>query len=316
MGLPACSDEEFIRLFETSGASKTAIQLNIPVRNVFSRRSRVEKRIGRSLINPNTDGERSKRFVPFYESRIPFEIQDGQILIGSDAHFWPDEKTAAFRGFLALSKKVSPIATILNGDVFDGARISRHPPSGWNLLPTVKEELEAVKDRLHEIECVYPKSERFWIMGNHDLRFENKLAQQASEFEGVQGFSLKDQFPTWEMGMSLWINDQTVVKHRLRCGIHAAHNNTVNAGKTIITGHLHSLKVTPFDDYNGTRFGVDTGTLACPAGPQFSYLEDNPTNWRSGFIVLTFKNGMLMWPEVAHVVNENTIQFRGELFGV
>ena len=89
------------------------------------------------------------------------------------------------------------------------------------------------------------------------------------------------------------------------------------SGKTIITGHLHSLKVTPFDDYNGTRWGVDTGTLADPKGPQFQdYLEANPVNWRSGFIVLTFQDGKLLWPEVARVVDETTIDFRGKLVRV
>ena len=312
VGQPSCSDEEFIRLFETDGATKTAIKLNLAMSNVFARRARIEQRIGRSIINPGTNHITVRRFQTYYESRIPLTVENGHVLIGSDAHFWPEERTAAFRGFLAISKKLSPEVIILNGDVFDGARISRHPPSGWNHLPTVKEELEAVRDRIHEIELSAPQADCVWIAGNHDLRFENKLAQQASEFEGVQGFSLKDQFPTWNLCMSTWINDQVVIKHRYKGGIHATHNNTVNSGKTIICGHLHQLKVTPFADYRGNRFGVDTGTLASPTGPQFAYLEDNPVNWRSGFIVLTFKDGELLWPEVCHALNENTVEFRGE----
>ena len=84
-----------------------------------------------------------------------------------------------------------------------------------------------------------------------------------------------------------------------------------------MTGHLHSLKVTPLSDYNGTRFGVDTGTLADPYGPQFTdYTEDNPTDWRSGFVVLTFRDSRLLWPEVVHVVAEGLAEFRGELLSV
>ena len=58
----------------------------------------------------------------------------------------------------------------------------------------------------------------------------------------------------------LRVNGNVVIKHRMKGGIHAAHKNTLHAGTTMVTGHLHSLKVTPFSDYNGTRWGVDTGT--------------------------------------------------------
>jgi hypothetical protein len=85
----------------------------------------------------------------------------------------------------------------------------------------------------------------------------------------------------------------------------------------MVTGHLHSLKVTPYTDYNGIRYGVDTGTLADIYGPQFeNYLEQNPINWRSGFAVLTFKNGVLLMPELAMVHTKDTIQFRGEVINV
>jgi hypothetical protein len=82
------------------------------------------------------------------------------------------------------------------------------------------------------------------------------------------------------------------------------------------TGHLHSLKVTPYSDYNGIRFGIDTGTLAEPDGPQFTYSELNPSNHRSGFAVLTFFNGQLLWPELVHSFDEGHIQFRGEVIDV
>ena len=85
----------------------------------------------------------------------------------------------------------------------------------------------------------------------------------------------------------------------------------------MITGHLHSLKVTPFNDYNpGTRYGADTGTLEDPTGPQFEYGEDNPVNQRSGLIVVTFVDGMLLWPEIARVIDKNRFEFRGSVYKV
>jgi len=52
-------------------------------------------------------------------------------------------------------------------------------------------------------------------------------------------------------------------------------------------------------------------------GQQFSdYTEDNPKNWRNGFVVLTFKNSTLLWPEIVHVIAPGEVEFRGEIITV
>jgi len=62
---------------------------------------------------------------------------------------------------------------------------------------------------------------------------------------------------------------------------------------------------------------VDTGTLAEVDGPQFiDYLEMNPTNWRSGFAVLTFEDSELLWPEIVHRWDDDHVEFRGQLINV
>lgn len=200
--------------------------------------------------------------------------------------------------------------------MIDGASISRHAPLGWEGGPSLIEEIEVAKCRLSEIEEVSRGARLIWPLGNHDSRYEVRLATVAPEYAKIHGFHLKDHFPKWEPCYSAWINEDVVVKHRFKSGIHAPHNNTIWAGRTIITGHLHSLKVMPITDYNGTRYGVDCGTMAEPFGPQFEYLEDNPVNWRSGFIVLTFRKGVLLWPEVVSVFGKDEVEFRGEVIKV
>jgi hypothetical protein len=72
------------------------------------------------------------------------------------------------------------------------------------------------------------------------------------------------------------------------------------------------LEVTPWGDYRGRRYGVQTGTLAAYDGPQFEYAENGPTPACSGFAVLTFKDGLLMPPELCEVVDGRAI-FRGQV---
>jgi hypothetical protein len=251
--------------------------------------------------------------------RLDFELTDGTVLIGSDLHAWPAERlSTTFRAFVHFAKVLEPAAIILNGDLIDGVSISRWPRIMWQAQPTVKQELEAAQECLHQLTLAAPKHcSLFVTIGNHDARFDAKLAASCPEFENVRGFNLRDDFSDrWQWGWSVWINDSVVIKHRYKGGIHATHNNVLNSGKTIVTGHLHSLKVTPFSDYSGMRWGVDTGTLSDPNGAHAAYAEGNPLNHRSGFIVLTFTDGRLMWPEIVSVIGDNHVDFRGEIIEV
>ena len=104
--------------------------------------------------------------------------------------------------------------------------------------------------------------------------------------------------------------------HSLNPQGNADVNNVVHSGCNIVTGHLHSLQVRPFTDYRGTRYGVDSGTLAVPYDKPFvHYTEDAPCDWRSGFVVLTFVGGRLLPPEVVQVVDEaaGLVAWRGQL---
>jgi len=313
MGQPRVPEVEFIKMFERLGPKDTAVRLQTSVREVYRRRARIEARIGRQLTAPGS----TTRSNIEHAARRHLNVRDGVVLIASDAHYWPGIITPAHRAFVHFAKTLKPAAIIMNGDVFDGASVSRHPSIGWEDKPSVIDEIDACADRLGEIEKAAPKAEKFWTLGNHDARFESRLANVAPEYARVHGVQLKDHFPYWKPCWSVWVNDDVVVKHRWKGGIHAVHGNTVNSGKSFVTGHLHSLKVAPWTDYNGTRFGVDTGTLAAPYGPQFlDYTEDNPVAWRSGFAVLTFKNGRLIWPEVVHVIGDDMVEFRGDTISV
>jgi hypothetical protein len=279
-------------------------------------------------IKLETAGPGAARFAHHHTAhqhpqRYDLGILNGVVFDFSDAHFWPSLRTTAFKGLLHLIRNMQPNAVVNGGDAFDGASISRYPRIGWDQTPSIIQELKACDGALGEIEDAAKRARANvalpWCLGNHDARFENRLAANAPQYEHVHGFSLKDHFPAWRPCWAVWNNENTIFKHRYKGGLHATHNNTVNAGVNIVTSHLHSLKVTPFDDYRGTRYGVDTGTLADPLGPQFeNYLEQSPTNWRSGFAVLTFHKGQLLWPEVCRVLDEQKglIEFRGQVMDV
>lgn len=312
MGHATTTDEEFIALFDSLGATKTSKILGVLERNVYARRERLQKIHGR-ITAPRNQGVTKE-----YPHRAQLDCKAGVVLVGSDFHIWPGSESVALRAFKKLAKDLKPAAVILNGDVLDFPKISRHPPIGWESTPSPIEEIEAAQDHLNDIVQAVPRNcRKLWTLGNHDARFETRLATVASEYRNIKGIHLSDHFPLWEKGWSVWINNEVVCKHRWKGGVHATHNNTVGAGKTMVTGHLHSQKVTPYTDYNGTRYGIDTGCVADVDHKAFTdYTEDGPKNWVSGFAVLKFRDGRLMQPELCSVWDSKSVQFRGEIIKV
>jgi hypothetical protein len=318
---PTVSDEEFLEAWKTLGSATAISKVSgQDLRGVQKRRAALEKKYGIALTAKDPRNG-IPRVSAAYE-RKHLGILNGTVLVFSDAHFWPGIRTTAFEGLLWAIKELKPVAIVCNGDALDGASISRHPPSGvtTHKEPSVIEELKASQAALGEIEEAAKAARHnvklVYTWGNHDARFNARLAANAPQYAETFGFKLQDHLPAWDFQMTCWATDDVVIKHRYRGGVHATHNNTVGAGKTIVTGHLHSLKVTPYSDYNGNRFGVDTGTLAEPYGPQFSYGEDNPLNHRSGFAVLTFIDGKLLWPELVHKWADGQVEFRGKVINI
>lgn len=314
--------ERFHEDFAALGASGMAAKYGVGERAVYSRRREIEKQTGTVLTPPTRGGHVQQ--LDQHPAAIQLGLQNGHVFIGSDSHYWPGVVSTAHRAFVeflltperfGLYEK--PKVVIKNGDEADFPSISKHAPIAWESRPTVKAEVVNLKGMLGEIELAAPKARRIWTLGNHDSRFETRLATQAPEYAEMEGVHLKDHFPKWEPAWVALIDSHTVVKHRFKSGIHAPHNNTMWTGRTIITGHLHSQKIMPVTDYNGTRWGVDAGTMADPYGPQFyNYTEMNPLNWRSGFCILTLEGGRLLMPELVWVSGPGEVQFRGKVWKV
>jgi predicted Zn-ribbon and HTH transcriptional regulator len=316
MAQPTCSEKDFIELFQHHRSpSKVAQILKLNERSVHSRKRAIENRLGITLESNDPQG-RAKFTIPENKMRCEYELKDGIIMVGSDCHYNPEYTTTAHKAFVYFMKQLKPNMCVLNGDLFDFAQISAHHRIGWQKHPTVQQELEEVQNRLGDIEKVRPAGCILHrTIGNHDLRFEGKLSNLVGQYEGVKGMCLDDHLPHWSSSWSVVVNGNTMIKHRWHNGIHAVYNNILKGGMSMVTGHLHSLKVTPWTNYRGDLYGVDTGMMAAVKDDQFLYHEDASVNWRAGWAVLTYINGHLMPPELCQVINEDEslVFFRGEL---
>lgn len=308
-GSPKCSDKEFVRLFTQHGATEAAKMIGCTERNVYARRTRLD-RFFPKLTAP------TRHVAKEYPHRALLEVKNGVVLIGSDFHIWPGAESLALKAFKKFAKDLKPAAVILNGDVLDFPKISRHPPIGWESTPSPVDEIEAAQDHLHDIATACGKAHKYWTLGNHDSRLETRLATVAPEYRGLKGIHLSDSFPLWQPAWSCWINGTVAVKHRFAKG-GKGHNNTLYAGMTTVQGHRHCQRVTPFTDYRETRYEVDLGCVQATDHKAFiDYTEDGPLDWRSGFGVLKFKDGRLLEPQLVTVWDDKSVQYLGEVVKV
>ena len=326
------TDEYFIQIWnQYKSGSKVSKVIGVDLSSTMRRRRRIEKRYNIVLEAVDykkefkPEQERAKLQAKLEETRLNvrkgINLENGGVIVFSDAHFYPDTETTAYLALLEAIKEYKPEVIVANGDIFDGTSISRHARIMFAHQPSVLEELDAVTHYMGEIEKASKlKSNLIHTFGNHDQRFESYLSASVPQYQNIQGFQLKDHLPTWQACWSFWINDETIIKHRLKGGAYAGYNNVKAAlGANVITGHTHVLAVQPITGYQKTFYGVQTGCLAYPKGNQFiDYTEDAPVDWRSGFAMLTFHNGRLLMPELfqVHDENEGLVEFRGKVFSV
>lgn len=315
MPIPKLSDAEFIDLWRKLGTSGMVRAGHGEASNIGKRRRLLERRHKIRLEPPHRPDMHPQSSE--HPGWIKIQIHNGIVLVGGDAHIWPGPMTTAMRAFIKFSKDLKPAAVVLNGDVVDFSAISKHARIGWSHEPKPADEIEAAQDQLHKLALSAGHARKIWPLGNHDARLETAIANKNPQLERLKGTRLRDHFPLWEPCWACAINDDVVIRHKPnKGGAHSAYNSTLHAGKTVVHNHLHRQQVRGFTDYRGTRWGVDSGCLADPKAEAFlAYTEAAPLDWRSGFAVLTFRDGVLMQPELVSVFGDE-VHWRGKLVEV
>lgn len=301
------SDEvlrDMMRLMEETGNSLSAVGriLGIPYQTVQARMRIAKQRFGdKKESHPQL--RKKWALEPMHNLSI-----DGacKILVGGDLHAWSGDSPLMWKAFCKVAKELKPDAIVLLGDMIDAARISRFGSNLNSQAPKVSEEIDTLKRWMMDLP---PVKHRYWVMGNHDVRVDNYIANQANELDDYIG-SLTQRFQDYTFGWAVNING-VEYRHRFKGGIHAGHNNVMHAGISMVTGHTHQLKMVPYRTRNGTNWGIEAGMLGNPTGPQFEYTEGVPTKYHSGFVVISHdEEGIMLPPEACESVGGRPC-FRG-----
>jgi len=246
-----------------------------------------------------------------YPQCLAWNLRDGLAVVCSDLHRWPGPPPPMLEALHSICHALVPDVIVLNGDMLDGARVSRHSRIRHSMPPKIKEEIGQLKLDLGALP-LGPK--RFWCLGNHDKRVDDYVAINATELEDCS-LALPQEFPDWEFAYAVVLGEGCEVRHRWNRGVHAAYNNALRSGGSMVTGDTHRLAWTPIEGRFGRRFGVECGMLADPGDRAFEYTEGVPTRWTPGFAVLSFDDqGNLLTPELVEWLNGRA-WFRGKRVG-
>ena len=305
------SDElllETIRLWKEVGSiAHAARRLKISRTTFQGRLQRAKTRFPELITEEDRLAYNNFRSAWAYPDFYSPEGDIRTVLIGGDAHIWPGEPSFMWKAFAKTAKKLRPDAIVLNGDIIDGARLSRHGRMPGGRSPALLDELNAVREHLKMLPFA---KHRIWTMGNHDIRVDNYIAAHAPEVEEYAG-SFTERFRDWHFCYATFINN-VEIRHRFRGGIHAAWNNALHTGITIVTNHTHQLNLASVRNRNGSVYGIETGMLGDPASAAFEYTEGKVSRACQGFVLLSFdEDGNIMPPEFCEMVRGRPA-FRGQ----
>lgn len=227
------------------------------------------------------------------QNRIPVVLKNvNKALILNDIHI-PYHNSEALRCALLYGKRHNVDTIILNGDIIDFYKISRHAKSPVN--PNLQYEIDTTIEVLVSIRKTFPKANIIFIEGNHEDRLKRYL-QDHSELHSLDIFKFENLLKLKENNIQL-VNGKRIIKIGKLC---IAHGHEINVGgvtpartallknmTNICFGHLHRT-----DSYSFTTIAGDTlqsysiGAL-CDLFPDY---VSNNSNWNHGFALVKFTN--------------------------
>lgn len=315
------SDADFIAAWHAAKASPVAMhkQTGLQLSAIYKRRRNLAgKGVLLNTVPTTPQAQGASQCYAWgaekthFARRRAYKVENGTVVIASDAHWLPDHRSTGLDALIEVVKRVKPELIVLNGDMLDGGTISRWDPTrGHHKRYSLREELDCLKANTEAVEKAAGKAFLAYTLGNHDLRLSRYIAVHAPEALDLPATRLEDWIPKWPLSWTVEVNPDTdgmtVIRHRNQSGM--LHLQSMRAGCHYVHGHLHRLNVHRAATFRGVRYSVDTGSLADPHSDAFDYMEGNPDH-QQGFAVLTYRNGVLMPPELVEIVNGEA-WFRG-----
>jgi len=237
--------------------------------------------------------------TPQTSLKVTTKEQTKVIALG-DVHV-PFHDTVALDLFLQVAKTVRPSLVIIAGDFVDFYAISRFVRTPERRL-LLAEEIRQARELLKLLDKAFPKSEKIFMCGNHELRLKHYLYTKAPELAmlpelelqrllGLEKWHFLDyqDYPQpvqADTAPTVYLGD-LIIQHGGRMGISGNAINTarcifLRTLKNIMTFHYHHFSQYLQMDYTGNIRGAWVIPCLCLPRPHY----DDARMWAQGFAVI------------------------------
>ena len=216
----------------------------------------------------------------------------GKYGIISDIHFPFQDDTALYAAIDFLVKQ-NITGLILNGDIIDCYAISRFAKERRDVH--LFEEIEMCKDFINALQQIFPDIPMWYRVGNHDMRIDRFIVNQAPELMGVEGLSLAGMLHLKEYGIKpihkgIIKAGKLNILHGHEFGesifspVNPARGVFLKSKSSTLIGHYHQKSEHSEGNLNGDVVGCWSTGCLCKLTP--SYRPFAYTKWNHGFAVV------------------------------
>lgn len=209
-------------------------------------------------------------------------------LVVPDAHT-PYHDQDALDGVKEFAEDIHPDALVVLGDWFDMYAVSSFSKKPSRKVE-LQEDIDIGVDALEEF-CHGLTTQRYFLAGNHEARWERYLREKAPELHGLDAlepeklFALNDiGFDYFDYGDAIGIGNMWLT-HGSRVSKHAgrtAQFNLESYGVPLMMGHSHRLASYRRSNLGGRLDGFECGHLT-NGDPDYM---DKPANFQQGLGLL------------------------------
>jgi len=229
---------------------------------------------------------------------VPFKLPlaNNNILVISDIHVPYHDVEALTCAFnYGVKEKVNTI--VINGDLIDFYQISRFLKDPRK--KSLAYEIDVTKNFLQILRSTFKNADIYWLMGNHDVRFNHWMMAKAPELLDIADASLESILGLNQLRIKL-IDDNKLVKagklfinhgHLLLRGafspVSPARGAYVKAKQSIIVGHTHKISEHTETNLNGEITTTWSTGCLCELSPDYVPFANNYSHGFAHVVVET-----------------------------
>lgn len=229
---------------------------------------------------------------------------DDRVFHICDVHI-PFQDQLAVETALAYADEINPTAIIINGDLIDFYKISRFVtnPAKQSVLSEIKQTRKFLEDLRYR----FPKARILYKQGNHEMRLENYVFQQADKISDLISDLLIQQLHLPQLNIEYMVEPFAYGK------LWVLHGHEKPAGGNpewicnvmwkyihthFIVAHFHRCQTKPFKDIAGHQYW--TGACGYLAG-KMDYAILN--QWQHGFADIRFADSGRFRAQISTIVD-------------